>query len=244
MPKTSTKTQAEHLETKQGAPVVASMPEMVRAEVTGIPAVEVRPSGGVFLVKAVSPSVWAQPSTWIALVALVVSTLSLIATIVDKVYGLRKDKRSREQSIQDEFWLRKVLFPSAVEPAMNFMAETIATLPAASAEGTVRLAYFSEFQGKLRDHARKLMLVATLWPNVYERLNGAFEAFEDVVADYCSEAVDPANINMTSHTTATNDVSKHLSTFYSAILNHQNSIGTRETMIQRVARTLRCRRRS
>ena len=195
----------------------------VIAQVFGIPTIEVHPQGGSFLVKTDSPSVWAAPSTWIALGAASISAVSLLVTLFDKWWGHRKDLRSREQSIQDEFWLRKVMFPSAIEPAMLFMANTISDLPASQSSSDDRLAYFAIFQSTHRVHARKLLLVATMWPDVYKKLNIAFEKIEDAVADYCNSPADDA-ANATPHTEATNAINLALSSFCVAIRDHQKSI--------------------
>lgn len=206
----------------QGAAIQSSEP--IQARVTGIPTIEVRPQGGAFFVKTESPSVWAQPSTWISVGAVIISFTSLIVTLVDKYLAYRKDQRSREQSIQDEFWLRKVLFPSAIEPAMNFAVETMGNLPAPSSTAQVFQDYFLDFQQKHRGHARKLLLVATMWPDVYKKLNGDFETIEDGVAVYCGTApLDPNNATA-GHTKVTNDIGEALSNFCVAIRDHQKTI--------------------
>ncbi|KVZ41815.1 hypothetical protein WL18_19245 [Burkholderia ubonensis] len=193
---------------------------------TAIPTIEIRPAGDALLVKAVSQSVWGQPSTWIALGALVISCASFLLTAYDKWNAHRKDQRSREQSIHDEFWLRKVLFPSAIEPAMNFAADTMTALPTFQHGEQAWMDYFLQFQAEHRGHARKLILVATMWPEVYTKLAAEFEVIEDAVAEYCnSVSANPAFLDATAHTKATNAVGAALNAFCVAIRDHQTTIG-------------------
>lgn len=202
----------------------SSTPSPAAVQVVGVPTIEIRPAGGSFFVKSESPSFWSQPSTWISVIALTISLLGFAVTIWDKWWGFKKDLRSREQSIQDEFWLRKVLFPTAIEPVMTFATDVMAQLPAGTATESERLAYFTSFQDEHRDHARKLVLVATIWPAVYKILASAFEEIEDAVADYCQLPDSPTG-NATGRTVATDTLNASLGKFYVAIRDHQNAIG-------------------
>ncbi|NIE67428.1 hypothetical protein [Burkholderia sp. Ax-1719] len=174
--------------------------------------------------KSDNPSVWSQPSTWIAFAAVLISLASLGVTVWDKFLGLRKDARSREQSIQDEFWLRKVLFPTSIEPAMTFATEVMGELPAATTTSAERLTYFGSFQEKHRAQMRKLMLVAPIWPNVFSMLEEAFELIEDAVAGYCNLPDSPQG-HALERTTTTDALSSALSQIYVGIRDHQKSIG-------------------
>lgn len=202
----------------------SATPQPVAVQVVGVPTIEVRPAGGFLYIKSETPSVWSQPSTWISVIALTTSVLGLGLTVWDKWWGYRKDGRAREQSIQDEFWLRKVLFPTAIEPAMTFVTEVIAQLPAANSTAAERLAYFADFQNSHRERARKLILVGTIWPNVYTTLESAFEEIEDAVADYCNLS-DTATEISTSRVAVNYALNGSLSKFYVTIRDHQNTIG-------------------
>lgn len=203
------------------------MPQLIIAsqtQVTSMPAIEVKPAGGVFLVKAENPSVWGQPSTWIAVGALIVSVLSLGATIIDKILTYKKDGRARRQSIQDEFWLRKVIFPSAIEPLMLFFAETSGSLPQDSSEQQARIEYFLDFQAKHRDWARRLLLVGTMWPDVYKKLAEEFEKFEDAVAVYCGPAASGGASSTALRANTVASIEGVLNSFCVIIQDHQSSI--------------------
>lgn len=62
------------------------------------------------------------PSIAIALVAMYLSAKSI-------AYTRSKDDRARQQSIQDDFWLRKVISPVSIEPFVTFMTKLLAELP-------------------------------------------------------------------------------------------------------------------
>lgn len=209
---------------QRNSPPPPKLPEPVQAQMVGTPTILVR-SDGPFLVKAENSSVWGQPSLWISLGALCISILGFAATIFDKWWGIRKDQRARTQSIQDEFWLRKVLFPTALEPAINFMTATLSGLPPGSASEEVRIDYFLTFQTEHRLHARKLLLVGTMWSALYDRLNEKFEAIEDAVADFCGAPDEPGGgTTPNAHTNAMTAISQALNEFVVVIRDHQQTI--------------------
>ena len=65
---------------------------------------------------------------WLPLLLSVVAILISASTFL---YNRKKDKRSRTQSIYDEFWLRKVVSPIAIEPIVKDFLKVSSNLPIA-----------------------------------------------------------------------------------------------------------------
>ena len=87
------------------------------------------------------------PSILIALFAMYLTAKSIAYTRI-------KDDRARQQSIQDDFWLRKVISPVSIEPFVTFMSEILAELPEPGVTPVVEGKKFCE--DKLRE-LRSLM---------------------------------------------------------------------------------------
>jgi hypothetical protein len=69
---------------------------------------------------------WDQSPAVISCLALLVS----LGGVLYNAYAARsKDALSRRQSINDEFWMRKVLFPQSIEPALAYYSSIETSLP-------------------------------------------------------------------------------------------------------------------
>lgn len=64
--------------------------------------------------------------TW---VPALLSVVAICLTIANFVYSLRKDKRARKQSIQDDYWFRKIASPITIEPLVKNLLGISAGLP-------------------------------------------------------------------------------------------------------------------
>ncbi|MGH2376583.1 MAG: hypothetical protein ACRDIC_24385 [bacterium] len=87
-----------------------------------------------------------------ALPSLLVSILALLLAGLSFRYSRRKDSAARQQSIQDDFWLRKVISPAAIEPFVKFSSNVIAGLPRIDGEGISAAAvaqFFRDQQAQL-----------------------------------------------------------------------------------------------
>lgn len=125
---------------------------------------------------------WIQPATWFGVIALFISAFSLWKT-------LQKDKKAIQKSINDDFWIRKVLFELALSPALEFMSETEQTLPKYSEREKVG-SYLENFSRKHRGLAGKLSIASVLDKKLFEQTRSLFESFEDVVTECCALLVD------------------------------------------------------
>ena len=70
------------------------------------------------------------PSTYsIAVIALIISSGGLLISGFGFLNTLRKDKIARIRSIEDEYWIRKVISPIALEPLIKKIIETVSNIP-------------------------------------------------------------------------------------------------------------------
>lgn len=137
---------------------------------------------------------WWSPRNGLSFLAIVLSVLSFC-------YSVFSQRRSRRQSVNDEFWLRKVAYPLVIEPIVNTFTQTVLLLPLDSAAkkavgNALPIGQFcSEFQDQLEQRRGTLMLLAaavdqTKATQIYQRMLGSLEQLEDTVVIYCHELED------------------------------------------------------
>ncbi|REG61571.1 hypothetical protein B0G80_4424 [Paraburkholderia sp. BL6669N2] len=131
--------------------------------------------------------IWTLATTF-SLLALLVSLGSAAYTAV---YTRRKDSRARQQSINDEYWLRKIVSPLVIEPLVKWLLETVGELPADCSEATfskdAASAYRDTFQAQMLVHRRNLIVLKQLELALFEKAGEHLDDIEDGVLDYCGE---------------------------------------------------------
>ena len=125
----------------------------------------------------------------------IISCLALLVSLGGVVYNAlaarSKDKKARSQSINDEFWMRKVLFPLSIEPALAYYTAVETTLPKdrfheeATPEAIENfLPDFTEAQAGFRGSAVALGLMNA---ELYAAVSLELESIEDTINQYCYE---------------------------------------------------------
>ena len=123
--------------------------------------------------------------------SLVMSALAFGLSIRSFFYTRAKDAKARRQSIQDDFWLRKVVSPNSIEPFVKYTTELRATLPTVGVlthiEGAQSL--WSSLSTKLSELVAGFQLLdlvdETLTPKVQDHL----DVIDDELATYCGNFI-------------------------------------------------------
>jgi hypothetical protein len=127
-------------------------------------------------------------STKEALMGLI-STLALMVSIGTLWYTRNKDVKTRRQSIEDEFWIRKVLSPIALEPLIKEITDLVSKLPEDCESPAWRKDGFKPFitsvQPKLQQLQSSMHALAMLDPSVCVEAQKHLSAIEDLVLEYC-----------------------------------------------------------
>lgn len=172
---------------------------------------------------------WQEASLWVSVVAVMFSIATLI---INYRASNSKDAKARRQSINDEFWLRKVLFPLAIEPAVTYYAALQATLPAdrftANATSSALQAFNDAFVKEQALLRSKNVSVGILSQPLSQQIQLQQEAIEDVVTNYCaanSKGYDPLdNPGVETRADAVTQISSALLAILTDIKNHQETI--------------------
>jgi hypothetical protein len=123
--------------------------------------------------------------------SLVMSALAFGLSIRSFFYTRAKDAKARRQSIQDDFWLRKVVSPNSIEPFVKYTTELRATLPTVGVlthiEGAQSL--WSTLSTKLSELVAGFQLLdlvdETLTPKVQDHL----DVIDEELATYCGNFI-------------------------------------------------------
>lgn len=119
--------------------------------------------------------------------ALGTSVLALILSGYALRYNFSKDARTRRQSIQDDFWLRKVVSPVSIEPFVKFTSELLVSLPSAASSQQEREAFSTNRLAEFRALTVSFQALALLSPQLSQTVESQLEAIEDRLAKYLGE---------------------------------------------------------
>jgi hypothetical protein len=126
-------------------------------------------------------------------VAIVLSALAFFVSVGNVLYGIRKDKRARQQSIEDDFWLRKVLGPLAIEPLIQRVLEISSKLPSDCSEtgwDAEKLKSFGlEYQTAVKELQSNAVALSLLDKALAEFASERLEKLEDLLLEYCAANV-------------------------------------------------------
>jgi len=122
----------------------------------------------------------AGPSIVISLIALGLSAYAVY-------YNKQKDASAREQSIQDDFWLRKIVSPASIEPFVKLSSDVISELPDVTdpsfSEDGVKTWYGQHHTTllRLKPGFKTLELLSV---GLLAQVEAQLESFEDELATY------------------------------------------------------------
>ena len=123
---------------------------------------------------------YASPSFWLSIGAIILSIVTLSRTI-------KNEKLARQRSIDDDYWLRKVLSPLILEPLLGYLGELTDSLAERAGDAT-RLSSFgsNDFTGPHSAIRRRLVYTKVLSSSLYAESVACLERVEDTVTLFCS----------------------------------------------------------
>lgn len=129
---------------------------------------------------------WDQSPAIISCLALVVS---LGGVMYNALAARSKDALARRQSINDEFWMRKVLFPLSIEPALTYYSSVETTLPKDrfQADATMEAIekFLGEFTATQAGFRGSALAFGLMNKQLLDAVTSELENIEDVISEYC-----------------------------------------------------------
>ncbi|MEJ1162484.1 hypothetical protein V9K97_02225 [Variovorax sp. CCNWLW186] len=164
------------------------------------------------------------PSALISILALVVSWKAL-------GYNRSKDSHARTQSINDDYWLRKVLSPSTTEPLLDFTSNLWVALP--PAQGTDLQAeeeVFKTIEEKLQAISVGFGNFNVVDPSLAVSIREHVDRFQDRLTTYSYQLKEhrAGNAALPSRSEALEELAGIQITLLRCIKNHQGSLRAEE----------------
>ena len=131
---------------------------------------------------AESVSEWSKPAPWISIFALAVS-------ITLAFYARWKDSRARRHSIDDDYWLRKVVGPVVIEPLLKDILEMAAATPEDKSTSLFKQKAMNSFHDTYSKKLAELALASSSLQLINDKLatdvSSAVDAIQDILIEYC-----------------------------------------------------------
>ena len=118
------------------------------------------------------------PSLFTSIAALILSGLAY-------KYNRAKDQRARKQSISDDFWLRKVVSPVAIEPFVKYIIALSSTLPTTSASAEDVKKFWTSGATCFGEFSASFFNLELISADLHKDVAALLEAMEDELSDYC-----------------------------------------------------------
>jgi hypothetical protein len=119
------------------------------------------------------------------------SVFALCLTFGVFLYNYQKDSRARRHSIEDDYWLRKVISPFVIEPLLKTLLEMSANAPPQSGSKGFDKSIIKPFHDKYRTELIGLTLNLSVLSLVDLTLKTSAEQIldnvQDAMIEYCSE---------------------------------------------------------
>jgi hypothetical protein len=140
---------------------------------------------------------------------MILSGVAIFVSACVALYTFVKDRKARKQSISDDYWLRKVIGPIAVEPLLSDLLELSAKIPVDCCDPDFNVRKTEKFS---RDYsashvssASKLMALAVLDEQLYRNAIDCLDAIEEAVVSYCGLNVHAFNTKPSGGTAMTRE---------------------------------------
>lgn len=115
-------------------------------------------------------------------------TLSLVLILFGLLYESGHRASERRRNIDDEFWLRQVIFPEVALPIVKWLSECAiecANMALPTSNETAEKFYLN-FQDKQLHFTVRLQILEAINPSLYEKTHQQLNDITDSVADFIS----------------------------------------------------------
>lgn len=115
--------------------------------------------------------------------------LALVVSIGGFLYNFRKDSKTRLWSINDEFWIRKIVSPVTIEPLIKDILEITANLPNDCSYPNMVVdtheQFIKNYHPKIQQLFTNLQALKLLDNSMYFSFHKGLTSIEDITLDYC-----------------------------------------------------------
>ncbi len=151
------------------------------------------------------------------------SVIALIISISSFFYTFYKDKKSRRRSIEDDFWIRKVLSPPSIEKLLEFTTSTTSELMHQSLNGTLSKQIDNTFGrdslSEIRIIARGFSGLSLISKELSLKVADELELYEDCLANFYGKVLRNNTNKITSPPPCVSEITENLNEIQHRIFN-------------------------
>ena len=116
--------------------------------------------------------------------SVLISFLALFVSLAALRYNRSKDALARTQSVNDDYWLRKVVSPNSIEPFLAFGTDLSTELPPTDSGAVDEAAVFKAQRQRLGNLAMAFGNLAVVDPSLEVEVGQLVERYEDRLVAY------------------------------------------------------------
>lgn len=129
-------------------------------------------------------SEWSKPANY-------TSSLALVVSVGVVIYTYRKDSRARKHSVEDDYWLRKVVGPIAIEPLLKEILEMVSAAPSDAGSAHFSSSAVDEYHTLYLAKLSALAVQSASLQIIDKQLAAgtaiAIDQIQDLMIDYCHQ---------------------------------------------------------
>lgn len=143
--------------------------------------------------KWISDLLSVAPPPWFIWLGASVAVLNFIVVLAAYRFNRANERTKRLNSVQDEFWFRKIAAPFFIEPYLEFLTgqqasfEALSVRPSGGAEVELYQRYMSAFRQAKKDIRCRLNFLKAVDPLTFKEISQAIRDLEDKVTLFCAE---------------------------------------------------------
>lgn len=160
---------------------------------------------------------------------IVISAFALIVSISNFLYSRSKDVRARAQSIDDDYWLRRIVSPFSIEPFLKDIGEIAASLP--SGEGLNKRQVEKQWvkcTKKLETYHDKFSMLALLDRDLASNVSTKLEVISDAYTAYMGAVINSfksGSVQFPDIQNARSEINAEVISLLLLIRNQQQKLG-------------------
>lgn len=98
-----------------------------------------------------------------------------------------KDQRARQQSINDDYWIRKVVSPFAIEPFLKYLISLPVGLPSNKSTSEEVQLFWTSAASSFGEFTSAFGILEQIDKTLHRKVAELLEAMEDALSDYCGQ---------------------------------------------------------
>ena len=135
---------------------------------------------------AVSGKADAQPVDWWARV---VGALGFVIAVGNFLFGMHKVRRDRRLSIEDDFWFRKIITPTAIEPMLRAFVDLLDDLPGENTKEDERRTFSVKVTKDVQRLQSSAQALALLHESLPGKVSDHLRACEDLLVEFAGTPI-------------------------------------------------------